>query len=147
MDPISLTAGICSITANCLTTMAKLNSLYGKYQIADQTILGIQSETKLVGICLNEIQNSLLKNPYALTEAVYSVIDDTLIGCEHVYSVLDTEVQKIRPGSLSGRLAFLWNEEVMSSILGEIRRQHFGLNFLMTSMILYVMNHFGKVCI
>jgi hypothetical protein len=143
MDPISVAASILAITNHCFSTAKTLNTLRNDFKDAGMTISAICSETSIMTASLSHLQGLVFNNPDAFSSQLESrpelssTFDTALTGCVVVFSVLDTEVQKLTRQALqkggigwAARAKVIWKEDTMKNLLQQIRGQQTALTLL-----------------
>jgi hypothetical protein len=149
MDPLSITSTVLSLTGRCLSTANTLYAIRGKYSNAHMTISAIYSESTVIAASLGYIQNLLLTNPDVLRSnlnarpELANTLDMALTGCLLVYSVLEEEVQKLSAGegfapSFKKKVQYIWKEETMNDLLGQIRGKQSALTLLTQVLQMFV---------
>jgi hypothetical protein len=152
MDPLSITNTVLCLTGRCLSTANALYSIREKFKNAQMTISAIYSESTVIAASLGYVQNLLLTNPDVLRSNLQSrpelagILDTALTGCLLVFSVLDDEVQKLMvddrsPSSFSGlrrNVQYLWKEDTMNALLGQIRGKQIALTLLTQTLQMFV---------
>jgi hypothetical protein len=110
------------------------------------TITAIYSESTVIAASLGHVQSLLLTNPDVLRSNLQSrpelanILDTALTGCLLVFSVLDDEVQKLgaQEGSFRRRVQYVWKEETMNDLLGQIRGKQTALTLLTQALQMLV---------
>jgi len=134
MDPLSVTSVVVSLTAKCMQTAKQLNDLRDKYRSAQIIISAICSESTVISVSLSQLQALMLQNPQILSTRlaarpeIQSTFDTVLTGCMVVFTILEEEILKLKRGDDSfqtfgfrAKARYVWNEEMMQNLLGEIR--------------------------
>jgi hypothetical protein len=149
MDPISLTAGILSITTACLKSAHRLDGLREKYKHAQTTITALCAEAKVISASLSQIQSLILGNAGALItqlrprSEVIAIFDNALTGCAVVFAVLDNELAALSSEDEDGvmnwtqKAKLMWKDDLMKDLLQQLRGQTAAIGLLIQALQMY----------
>lgn len=152
MDPLSITATVLSITAQCLNTAKILNDLRARFQNARVLIAALCSEVTVIGASLSHIQNLILQSPGTegmingnFRPELETIFDSSFTGCRVVIAALEEEVSRLAIGASSSgivnwriRARYLWKEAEMKELLSQLRGQQIALGILVQAIQLLV---------
>jgi hypothetical protein len=143
MDPVSLTAGVASLTFTCAKVIKCFHAIKSTYQTAPVTIIAMTAECASVSASLNQIQGLVLSNPVALSSRMSPAssltknFDDALTACMLTLSVIEDELEGMVEGDqgtgtlgFKAKAKFLWNEAVMAALLQQLRGQQTAIGLL-----------------
>ena len=142
VDPLSIAGAIVAISTSTIKTARAIYLLIDKYKHAEQTISAIHSESYAISAFLGQIQDLLLRNPdifqktFQSQAALEATFDAALSGCMEVYSILDTEIQKLynNGNSVKAKMQALWKEDIMKDLLDQVRWRKAALGFLVQGL-------------
>ena len=145
-EPLSIAAGVASVFAASLKLTHSLLSLRTEFQRVPDTITQLCNEFHLTSVGLGELEQMLRSNQQALTVASQSdkakqhllqCVDATTVAMARSFTLLDAELEKLRPSEGSGarsrtlRMKFMWMKEDLNTLMGQVRDQRSSLGFLM----------------
>jgi hypothetical protein len=147
MDPLSITAAVLGISTVALRVTKTLSGLISSYHHASITVTAICSESALISAALSQIQSLMFQSGDSIVDRfadrsdLCNTFDIALTGCQLLFSCLETEVADLQVAvSASGTLPLrqkvktLWKQDVMASLLLQLRGQATALNLLLQGL-------------
>ncbi|KAF5680771.1 GTPase-activating protein [Fusarium heterosporum] len=138
MDPLSIATAIVGLTATCLSTSKKLRDFAGDYADVPAIIVTICSESTIIGIGLSELQTKILRRDdlsqaWASRTEIWTAFEMALTGCMVVFSCLEAETRHLqsRNSGVWAKLKFMWNQDRLKELLGQLRGQQTSITFLL----------------
>lgn len=146
MDPLSALgaiSGALQVAQIIGQTIAGLSTLRGKYQNADITIRSMIGELTTIKAALIQLHdwtnyNAEISSSHREYEESVTV---AIVGCSEIMEVLSGKVAELTFNvnghadlhvlAFKSRIQVLWNEELMSSLQGQLRSQVLALNLLL----------------
>jgi hypothetical protein len=149
MEPLSIATSVVSLTSTCLTLAKLLGNVCSKYKAAPQLVTSLQTETKVIGISLSQLQRVLLSDADSLPSQalldpeVISAINIALTGCSVTLSCLEEEIRALvdRLGqglTVVDKAGVVWKDDKFKDLLHQLRGQCSTINLLLTSLQMYV---------
>ncbi|KAL8684208.1 MAG: hypothetical protein Q9224_006519, partial [Gallowayella concinna] len=131
MDPLTITAGVASLTAICVQAAKALRDIRDKFHGANLTITAICTETTIISASLARIQSSILDSPDNLSDKLRqrpdleATLDNALTECYLVFDVLQSEITKFtsKPSrfGIRAKSRYVWSETTMQDVLTHMR--------------------------
>ncbi|KAH8590959.1 beta-lactamase/transpeptidase-like protein [Bisporella sp. PMI_857] len=153
MDPVTITATISSVTLTLAKASKALCTLFEVYTSAQRTLFLIQAECTVITAALSSIQThvsspgvgSPQKRPSPWTPEVIAALDLSLLGCCMTLEVLEKEIGEMTgevrlESTLRGKLGrmgkarYVWREDSMVALLGQMRGQSAALGILLKAV-------------
>lgn len=149
MDPLSIAAGIGSITVSCATLAKSIGNIRDKYKGAPQLVASLQAETKVIGISLSNLQRVLLNDTDSLQSRalldpeIVATIDIALTGCSVTLSCLEEEIHGLVVALKNGlglfdKAGVVWKDDKLKDIQHQLRGQCSAISLLVTTLQMYV---------
>jgi hypothetical protein len=151
MDPVTIIGLVASLVPMCAKVGKALSDVRSKYNNASMTLSSIASECSVIATALSQIEQVAIKDPRGLSSRLDASgsqlgasFELALNGCGLALSVLSEEVGKmegsggVRILGWKSKAKFVWNEEGMKDLLGNLRGQNGALHLLVTALQTYV---------
>jgi len=140
MDPLSIAASVTALATLCGQVVVLCNNIAGRQQSIRRTLISLRTEIVAYQSSLHHIQDLLLDQSGPLAEYLKDSkewsqsFDKALSGCSLAISILIGELQKAIESSTGSSLRYTLKEQEIKDLIGELRGQQGGVQFLVQTL-------------
>ena len=147
MDAITIGTSVASLVATITKGAQTCNTLLSKYKHAPQALASIDTQCTAIKLALSHVYWLANSNTELLSSQLHAQgplaesFDVALTGCTVTFSLLDVELQKLCQQSkdkdtysAKDRIKFVWNEDLVRSLLDDMRGLQGAVTLLLTAL-------------